>query len=49
MEDERQEEIRADDVHKKTDSAIVASLKHSKEVHVCARIQSAGSVLQQSF
>ena len=37
MEDERQEEIRADDVHKKTDSAIVASPKHSKRcmlVHV---------------
>jgi len=37
LEDERQEEIRADDVHQKTDSAIVASPKHSKRcmlVHV---------------
>lgn len=51
LEDERQEELRADDVHSVTDnhSPTEANLRTVNEVNVCAHNQSAGSELQPSF
>jgi len=51
LEDERQEELRADDVHPMTDnhSATEAGFKTVDEVNVCTHIQSEGPELQLSF